>query len=80
LSRIYRINFLARYDSQSRSSLATVPESDLPTGNFTVRRFTYGINWTLPGGSLLMVNHEHWMMPHELHNVDVLGVRWAVTF
>ena len=30
-----------------------------------------------PGGSNLMLNHEHWLMPHQLDNVDVFGVRWV---
>jgi hypothetical protein len=38
------------------------------------------LNWTLPGGSLLMVNHEHWFLPGNFRDIDVLGVRWAAAF
>ena len=80
ISRHWNLSFLARYDSQSTQSLLPPVGSPLTTGNFLVQRFTYGLNWTLPGGSLLMVNNEHWILPHSLGSIDVLGVRWAVTF
>ncbi|HQU41188.1 MAG TPA: hypothetical protein PK867_00190, partial [Pirellulales bacterium] len=80
VSRHWNMSLLARYDSQSTQSLLPPPGSTLTTGSFTVQRFTYGVNWTLPGGSLLMVNEEHWFLPHSLGSVDILGVRWAVTF
>lgn len=77
--RIYRLSLLARYENQLRHSVAALPEGDLAKGSFAVRRFTDGVNWTLPGGGLLMINHEHWYMPSEQHDVDVLGARWAVS-
>ncbi|MCE9526538.1 MAG: hypothetical protein K8R36_10840 [Planctomycetales bacterium] len=80
VNRANRISFLARYDRQSRVSLAPPPESILSTGSFTVARFTYGINMILPGGSLLMINHERWFLPDGLPRTDLLGVRWACTF
>jgi hypothetical protein len=47
-------------------------------GDGTLQRFTWGLNWTLPGGSLLMLNHERWM-PQAGDDVDVLGLRWTVS-
>lgn len=81
--RIYekpRISVLVRYDVQDRDSPAPVPESILPSGTFRVSRFTWGVNSALPGGSVLMLNHEHWFAPTGLADVDVLGVRWVAMF
>lgn len=75
-----RISLLTRYDVQDRGSSAPVPESSLASGTFRVSRFTWGINTTLPGGSLLMFNHEHWFVPNGLAAVNVFGVRWAAMF
>lgn len=80
LSRHWHMSFLARYDSQATQSLLPPPGSTLTNANFMVQRFTYGLNWALPGGSLLMVNHEHWYLPQGLGTVDIAGVRWAATF
>lgn len=80
ISRKYKISALVRYDDQVRNALIPPPDSALTTGNFSVSRFTYGLNWTLPGGSLLMVNHEYWHLPKGLQDVNVVGVRWAATF
>jgi len=80
LSRRRHLNIVARYDIQSRQSLLPPPGSQLPGGDFAVQRFTYGVNWTLPGGSLLMVNHEHWFLPDNLRSADVIGFRWALMF
>lgn len=80
ISRRWNLSFLARYGAQSQHSLLPPTGSTLTTGNFAVERFTYGLNWTLPGGSLLMLNQEHWFLPGSLGSVDVFGVRWAATF
>jgi len=80
LLREQRLSFLARYDQQDRHSIAPPPESTLPDSSFRVSRFTYGLNWVLPGGSLLMVNHERWNLPSGLGHLDVIGARWALTF
>lgn len=80
VSRHWNMSLLARYDSQSTQSLLPPPGSVLASGDFTVRRFTYGVNFTLPGGSLLMINNENWLLPRGLGNIDILGVRWAATF
>lgn len=80
MSRKYRLGLLGRYDWQRRASPIAPPESDLSTGTFSVQRVTWGINHTLPGGSLLMFNHEHWIFPLGYHAADVFGVRWSVSF
>ena len=74
------VSIFGRYDSLFHDSPLPVLGSVVPTGNFGVNRYTYGVNWTLPGGSLLMVNHEIWDMPQPLGTANVLGVRWAATF
>lgn len=80
LSRRKRINLFLRYDTQlTRSDLPPLG-SPLTTGDFRVERITYGINWTLPGGSLLMTNLENWRLPDPLQNMNVFGIRWATTF
>jgi cytochrome c553 len=78
LSRKYKISLLNRYDMQARNSI--IPVGSMPTGSFNVQRYTYGLNYVLPGGSLLMFNVEHWFLPKPLKDIDVLGVRWAATF
>jgi hypothetical protein len=75
-----RISFLMRYDMLNRDSLRPPPGSILTVGDFSVTRTTYGLNTTLAGGSLLMLNLEHWHLPNPLHDIDVLGIRWAATF
>ena len=50
-------------------------------GETSIERFTWGVSTTVIGGSLLMVNHEHWNFPtDENDDVDILGVRWVTTF
>jgi cytochrome c553 len=73
------VSLFARYDSQFRDY--PLPAASLAAaGGFGVNRFTYGVNWTLPGGSLLMINHEYWDLPQPLGATNVVGVRWAATF
>ncbi len=80
LLRQQKISVLARYDWQHKSSPLPPPGSDLLVGNFTVQRLTSGVNKVLPGGSLLMFNHEYWIMPQGLSHVHVWAVRWAASF
>ncbi|MFO1064613.1 MAG: hypothetical protein U0892_12185 [Pirellulales bacterium] len=80
LSRRRKISAFFRYDSQWTHSDLPPVGSQLVTGDFRVERLTYGINWTLPGGSLLMTDFENWRVPDPFQNVNVLGVRWAATF
>jgi hypothetical protein len=64
------ISALVRYDTLDHRSIAFGPA--------TINRVTSGFNIGLPGGSLLMINHERWM-PKGSEHVDVFGVRWAVS-
>ena len=50
------------------------------TTDFRTKRFTWGFDIGLPGGSNLMLNHEHWSMPENLDSVDVFGLRWVLSF
>jgi hypothetical protein len=50
------------------------------SGDLSTERFTWGLNVALKEGSLLLLNHEHWMFPDSGSDVDVLGVRWTSTF
>ncbi len=74
------ISLFARYDWQFHDSPLPVLGSQITTGSFGVERYTYGVNWTLPGGSLLMINHEIWNLPQVLGTENVFGIRWAATF
>jgi cytochrome c2 len=78
--RDWRISLFSRFDSQLTHSPSPPLGSQLTTGNFSVDRITYGVNWSLPGGSLLMVNLEQWLLPSGFNNINVLGLRWASTF
>ena len=71
--RKWHINLFARYDWQLHDSPQPVLGSLLSTGDFIVDRFTYGVNWTLPGGSLLMLNDEIWNLPKGLGTVNVVA-------
>ena len=66
-----RISLMARYDNLEHRDSG---------GETSLERFTWGVNTTLPGGSLLIFNHEHWNFPTGTPDVDVLGFRWVVTF
>ena len=75
-----RLSLLGRYDRLCRNSPLPPQESTLTTGSFNVQRFTWGINVVLWRQSLLMFNHERWCLPNPLHNQDVFGVRYVITF
>lgn len=64
------LGLLARFDTLERR---------LTTGDDEIDRFTWGFNVSLPGGSLLLLNHEHWIQP-DASDIDVVGVRWTATF
>jgi mono/diheme cytochrome c family protein len=65
-----KISFLARYDTlEHRGTL----------GHMSTERFTYGLNWLLPGGSLLILNHEHWMYDNR-SPANIFGLRWTTAF
>ena len=67
-----RIGLLGRYD--------TLRYRDVFGPNAGINRFTWGLTAVLPGGSLLIVNHEYWMFPAPQSDVDVVGARWVVTY
>jgi cytochrome c553 len=80
ISKRRHISLFGRYDTQLTHSALPPLGSPLPTGDFRVERLTFGVNWTLPGGSLLMTDLEHWRVPNTFQDVNLLGIRWAATF
>ncbi|MBO0700748.1 MAG: hypothetical protein J2P46_20290, partial [Zavarzinella sp.] len=74
------VSFLGRFDWMGRGSPLPVDESVLPTGHFSARRLTAGINIALFGRGLLMLDYERWLMPAGIPNQNVFGVRFAVTY
>jgi mono/diheme cytochrome c family protein len=79
LCRCWHLSFVSRYDFMAWE-IPNDPASGLPTDRRNERIATFGLNWTLPGGSLLMVGDDHWFLPKPLPDIDVVGVRWATTF
>jgi mono/diheme cytochrome c family protein len=65
------LSALARYD--------TLEHRDF-FGDSSIDRFTWGLSSTVLGGSLLIVNHEHWRFSDGQNDVDVLGCRWVAAF
>jgi hypothetical protein len=79
LRRCWHLSLVSRYDMMGWE-FANDPSIGLPPTKANERVLTVGLNWTLPGGSLLMVGDDHWYLPAPLPNVDVVGVRWATSF
>jgi hypothetical protein len=77
-----RVSLLARYDWMMRNSRELpTPASILPAPIFNVHRTTLGLNVQLWRQSLLMFDWEHWSTSEGVRqNVDVYGVRYAITF
>ena len=73
------VSLIARYDTMDFNGDVPPPQSSLD-GSYDVARYTWGFNIALPFGSTLMINHEHWAMPSELEDVDVVGFRWVTSF
>ena len=65
------VSVLARYDNLEHRDDA---------GESSIERFTWGLNTTLPGGSLLILNHERWNFPAPDPDTDIAGFRWVATF
>jgi hypothetical protein len=65
-----KISLMARFDTLDHSG-------DL--GEQYIERFTWGVNFGLYGGSLLIVNQEHWRFSNR-PSIDLLGLRWTVAF
>jgi len=74
------IELVARYDTLDRSSARPGFGRLSGSNSYHVWRFTSGINWLLPGGSVLRLNHEHWRFPDPIDNQNILAVRWVATF
>ena len=74
------ISIIFRWDTLDRRSNRVPPGSALTDPIFVVERFTWGVNFGLPGGSRLLINIEHWLTPENLSQVDVAGLRWVATF
>ncbi len=68
-----KITLLFRYDTIRNSG---------GTGGATLERITWGPSISLPGGSLIIVNHEQWKHEEQqgLGNEDVIGIRWIAMF
>jgi hypothetical protein len=64
------ISALVRYD--------TLDFRNPVFGDGAIHRITSGFNVGLPGGSLLMINHERWEEKGAA-NVDVFGIRWSIS-
>jgi hypothetical protein len=65
-----KISFLARYDTLEHRGVL---------GDMSTERFTYGLNWVLPGGSLLILDHEHWI--YDVRSpANIFGLRWTTAF
>ncbi|MCH7686272.1 MAG: hypothetical protein IH899_06285 [Planctomycetes bacterium] len=75
-----RIELVVRYDTLDRNSDGPPSGSSLKNPGFNIRRITTGVNFLLPGGSLLLFNYEHWSLPEDLGEEDVLGLRYVVSF
>ncbi len=73
------IEVVVRYDTLNRHA-AQPPGGVLTTGRFHVGRITSGFSMNLPGGSVLRLNHEYWMMPAGLDDEQVLAARWVASF
>ena len=68
--RAHNLFLLTRYDTlEHRGTL----------GEMSTERITAGINLVLHGGSLLIVDHEHWIFD-QTTRVNIMGVRWTVAF
>ena len=73
------ISLITRLDSL-RYDATVAPITSSLSNNFRTDRFTWGFEFAAWGASSLMLNHEHWSMPAGLSSVDILGLRWVVSF
>jgi mono/diheme cytochrome c family protein len=67
---VNKISLLARYDTLKHGGAL---------GRLKTERFTYGLNFLLLGGSLLILNHEHWIY-EDGPSINIFGMRWTATF
>ncbi len=73
------LSFIARQDSL-RYDGDVAPFGSVLGNEFKTHRFTWGFEQVLPGGSSLMVNHEHWSTAGDTDSVDIVGLRWVTSF
>ena len=66
-----RLALLVRYDTVDHSGLL---------GDAFTERYTWGPVATLHGGSMFMINHEHWEFDTPDGGEDVVGFRWVAVF
>lgn len=72
-----QIGLLGRFDTlEFRDTLFPGTIQTEPS----LERLTWGFNLPLPGGSLLILNHEHWNLVEPDRDMDVVGFRWVGTF
>ncbi len=74
------VSLIARYDMIEQKGDLPPITSSLSKSEFSVDRMTWGFSFGLPGGSGLILSHEHWKMPGNLEDVDVFGGRWTVSY
>jgi len=79
LSKDKGISLVVRLDAMRYDGTVDPITSSLGP-SFRVDRLTWGFDLASFGGSNLMLNHEHWSMPDTLDDVDVLGLRWVMSF
>lgn len=73
LTESSKLSLLLRYDTLNMKY----------DGIFTsgsVKRWTWGFNYVLPGGSLILIHHERWNPEPGDGHVDLVGTRWTATF
>jgi hypothetical protein len=68
-----RISLVARYDN-------LIQKGYLIFRDTAVDRYTWGFNTALPGGSLLILNHEHWVFSSDRSDADVIALKWVASF
>ncbi len=73
------IEVVVRYDTLDRHEVQA-PGGVLTSLRSHVGRITSGFSINLPGGSVLRLNHEYWMMPAGLDDEQVLAARWVASF
>jgi mono/diheme cytochrome c family protein len=73
LTLVTRLDFLRHADG-------VAPFGSSMNPNNRVTRLTWGFDIATWGGTNLMINHEHWSMPDDLEDVDVIGARWVASF
>ena len=71
-----RLGLLGRYDTLA---FRDILQPSSPAGP-EIERITWGLNVALSGSSLLILNHERWILPNPDDEIDVVGFRWVAVF